>query len=188
MFSKPKNYKDSSLKENMERDKCPFTDNSPELLSIEKSTLKLIPEDINFMLVRETVLTTPGDVYLWFNNLSSNHQKTMMKGFVDCLKMNNKTITAWEQNSYEENIPMEVCNNDEKSKNDSLILPCIVRDNVSNCLLNTNEGHPNVTERKKNEFGPILEQTHFTGNLLKRQSSDGLDNYNRDEESNMEIE
>ena len=188
MFSKPKNYKDSSLKENMEKDKCSFIDNSPELLSIEKTHLKEIPEDINFMLVRETVLKTPCDVYLWFNNLSSNHQKTMMKGFVDCLKMDDKTITVWDQDSYQENIPMEVCNNDEKSKNDSVILPCIVRDNVSNCLLNTNEGHANVTERKKNEFGPIIEQNYFTGNILKRQSSNGLYNYNQDEESTMEIE
>lgn len=188
MFSKPKNYKDSSFKESMEKHKYPFIDNSPELY-IEKTPLKLIPEDINFMLLRETVLKTPGDVYLWFNSLSSNHQKIMMKGFVDCLKMDNNPIIGWEQDSCQENINMEVCNNDEKSKNDSVILPCLVRDNISNCLLNTNEGHPNVTERKKNDFAPILEQNYFMGNnILKRQSSNGLDNYNQDEQSDMEIE
>ena len=88
MFSKPKIY-------NMEKDTMFTPSGCSDFSKDELEQFTNTPEEIGFMLTREMFLQTPTDVYWWFNNLSSNNQKIMMKGFVNCLKMDEVNLNVW---------------------------------------------------------------------------------------------
>jgi len=178
MFSKPKIYT------NMEKEIMNIPSGNLKFPKDEVEEEMKTPEEISYMLTREMFLQTPTDVYWWFNNLSSRHQKIMMKGFVDCLNMDETHIKVWgneNNNDNEDNIPMDIANN--KTSESSIILPSIVRSNIEPIsLLDISKGHPNVTERNNNNNMDI--DDHDTNNyfqentLLVRQSSNGINNEN----------
>ena len=163
MFSKPKKYN------NIEIDSMNTPSEDFDFSKHETESQTKVPEDISFMVGGDIFLQSPIDVFWWFNNLSPKNQKIMMKSFVDCLKMDETRINVWNEENNKD-VPMEIDLNTETCES-SISLPSIVRTAPQPVkLLNTNIGHPNVTERNKN----AMEDDNDIH--LLRQSSTGIYN------------
>ena len=187
MFSTPKIYTNID-KEMMNVPNENFQFSKDEMEKVTKT-----PEEIGFMLTREMFLESPTDVYWWFNNLSSRHQKIMMKGFVDCLNMDETHLNVWGNKNHKEDIiPMELDEVNNNNCDSSITLPSLVRNTTEPVrLLDTDKGHPNVTERNDMDIDDDRIKYNEENTRLFRQSSDGIYNNNEimmDTESNDVIE